>query len=69
LESHGFGYGQSRGLRSLLVSMIDPRPALIIVRARRAVAWPLYAISLIMDFASAALGSLAASIAGDDWPQ
>jgi hypothetical protein len=53
----------------MLVSMIDPRPAPIIVRARRAVACPLYAIALILDFASAALGSLAVRIAGDAWPR
>jgi hypothetical protein len=29
---------------------------------------PLYTVSLILDFASVALGRLAASIAGDDWP-
>jgi hypothetical protein len=49
--------------------MIDPRPVPFIVRARRAVAWPLYAIALILDFASAALGSFAARIAGDAWPR
>jgi hypothetical protein len=34
----------------------------------RALAFPIYAIALIMDFISAALGSLAAWIAGDAWP-
>jgi hypothetical protein len=29
---------------------------------------PLYTVSLILDYASAALGRLAARIAGDDWP-
>jgi len=40
-----------------------------IVRAlRRAIALPLYAAALILDFVSAGLGRLAAWIAGDDWP-
>jgi hypothetical protein len=29
---------------------------------------PLYTVSLILDFASVALGLLAAWVAGDDWP-
>jgi hypothetical protein len=36
-----------------------------LLRLRRAVAFPIYTIALIMDFTSAALGSLAAKIAGD----
>jgi hypothetical protein len=32
-------------------------------------AFPLYTVALILSFASDALGSLAAWIAGDDWPQ
>jgi hypothetical protein len=35
-------------------------------RLRQAAAWPIYLISLILDFTSAALGRLAAA-AGDDW--
>jgi hypothetical protein len=38
------------------------------MRIRRAVAWPIYLISLILDYASTALNRLAAWIAGDDWP-
>jgi hypothetical protein len=30
--------------------------------------WPVYVTSLILDYVSAALGCLAARIAGDDWP-
>ena len=39
-------------------------------RLRQAAAWPIYLIylfSLILDFTSAALGRLAACVAGDDW--
>jgi hypothetical protein len=35
---------------------------------RRAVALPIYTVALILSFASDLLGSLAARIAGDDWP-
>jgi hypothetical protein len=35
---------------------------------RRAVALPIYALALILDFAAGALGNLAAWIADDDWP-
>jgi hypothetical protein len=38
------------------------------LRLRQAAAWPIYLIALILDFASAGLGRLAAWIAGDDWP-
>jgi hypothetical protein len=31
-------------------------------------ALPVYMVALILDFASGALGRLAAWIAGDDWP-
>jgi hypothetical protein len=36
---------------------------------RRALALPVYTVALILDFISAALGRLAARIAGDDWPE
>jgi hypothetical protein len=36
---------------------------------RRALALPIYTVALILDFISAALGRLAARIAGDDWPE
>ena len=36
-------------------------------RLCQAAAWPIYLISLILDFTSAALGRLAACVAGDDW--
>jgi hypothetical protein len=37
-------------------------------RARQAVALPVYTVALLLDYLSAALGRLAAWIAGDDWP-
>ena len=38
------------------------------LRIRQTLALPIYTISLILDFACAALAHLAAWIAGDDWP-
>jgi hypothetical protein len=35
---------------------------------RQAIALPIYPLSLILDFASVALGRLAAKVAGDQWP-
>jgi hypothetical protein len=53
----------------MLVPMSDYRqPDPLFLRLRQAVAWPIYLISLILDYASAALGRLAAWVAGDDWP-
>jgi hypothetical protein len=37
-------------------------------RLRRAVALPIYAVALMLDFTAGGLGALAAWIAGDDWP-
>jgi hypothetical protein len=37
-------------------------------RLRQALALLIYAIALVLDFAAAALGRLAALVAGDDWP-
>jgi hypothetical protein len=37
-------------------------------RLRRALALPIYAVALILDFASAVLGCLAARIARRRWP-
>jgi hypothetical protein len=39
-----------------------------LLRLRQAAAWPIYLISVILDFASVALGRLAAWVAGDPWP-
>jgi hypothetical protein len=39
-----------------------------VLRLRQTAACPIYTLSLILDFASVALGRLAAWIAGDDWP-
>jgi hypothetical protein len=39
-----------------------------LIRIRQAIALPIYTVALILDFASAALGRLAAWIAGDVWP-
>jgi hypothetical protein len=36
---------------------------------RQAIALPLYAVALVLSFLSDALGTLAAKIAGDEWPQ
>jgi hypothetical protein len=35
---------------------------------RRAIALPVYTVALLLDYLSAALGRLAAWVAGDDWP-
>ena len=37
-------------------------------KIRQGLALPIYAIGLLLDYLSAALGRLAAWIAGDDWP-
>jgi hypothetical protein len=39
-----------------------------LLQLRQAAALPIYAVALVLDFAAAALGNLAAKIAGDDWP-
>jgi hypothetical protein len=44
----------------------DAGPAL---RFRQALALPIYTLALILDYTAAALGRLAAWIAGDDWPE
>jgi hypothetical protein len=38
-------------------------------KLRRALALPIYTVALILSFASDLLRSLAAKIAGDDWPE
>jgi hypothetical protein len=38
------------------------------LRLRQALALPIYAIALILGFASDLLGNIAAKLAGDDWP-
>jgi len=38
-------------------------------KAAESPALPFYMVALILDFASTALGCLAARIAGDDWPE
>jgi hypothetical protein len=47
----------------------DPQTVPAWSRLRRVVALPIYTIALILSFASDLLGSLAAVIAGDDWPR
>jgi hypothetical protein len=37
-------------------------------KLRQAAALPVYTIALLLDYVSAAVGRLAAWIAGDDWP-
>jgi hypothetical protein len=44
------------------------RPVSVLRRVRQAVALPIYALALILDFSASAVGNLAAWIAGDDWP-
>jgi hypothetical protein len=39
-----------------------------LLELRQAIALPLYAVALVLSYASDALGHLAAWIAGDDWP-
>jgi hypothetical protein len=41
----------------------------LFLRLRRALALPIYMLSLIPDVASVALGRPAAAVAGDDWPE
>jgi hypothetical protein len=51
-------------------SVTDDRGAVPIwLRLRQAIALPIYAVALILDLLSGALGCLAARIAGDDWPR
>jgi hypothetical protein len=40
----------------------------LLIRLRQVAAWPIYTLSMILDYTSAALGRLAALVAGDDWP-
>jgi hypothetical protein len=48
--------------------MVEQFPEPDPLRLRQAVAWPMYLLSLILDYASVALARLAAWIAGDPWP-
>ena len=47
----------------------DPQTKPAWLRFRRALALPIYTLALILSFLSDVLGTLAAKIAGDDWPQ
>jgi hypothetical protein len=38
------------------------------LQLRQAIALPVYTVGLLLDYLAAALGRLAAWIAGDDWP-
>jgi hypothetical protein len=62
---------QKRKPGALLCELCGQQPESITFnverRLRRAVAWPIYAIALVLDFPSDGLGTLAAWIAGDDW--
>jgi hypothetical protein len=42
--------------------------ASLVLRIRHAIGLPIYLISQLLDYASVALGRLAAVVAGDDWP-
>ena len=48
--------------------MVEQQPVSALRRFRQAAAMPIYALAPMLDFLSAALGRLAAWIAGDDWP-
>jgi len=52
----------------LVCQDVSVNPAALFIRLRRAAALPIYTLALILDFASAALGRLAAWVASDDWP-
>jgi hypothetical protein len=49
-------------------NLID-KPASVSDRLRRALAFPLYVVSLTMCMVGDLLGIVAAKIAGDDWPR
>ena len=49
----------------MLVLMFVDYPAPVLRRLRQAIALPLYTV---LDYTAAALGRLAAVVAGDDWP-
>jgi hypothetical protein len=49
----------------MIVEYPQDRPS---QKIRQGLALPIYAIGLLLDYLSAALGRLAAWIAGDDWP-
>ena len=38
------------------------------IRLRQALAMPIYVVALVLDYTAAALGRLAAWVAGDPWP-
>jgi hypothetical protein len=50
----------------VLVPMLDDYPVPVLRRLRQAIALPLYTVALV--YTAAALGRLAAVVAGDDWP-
>jgi hypothetical protein len=52
----------------VLVPMLDDYPVPVLRRLRQAIALPLYTVALVLDYTAAALGRLAAVVAGDDWP-
>jgi hypothetical protein len=39
------------------------------IKARQAIALPVYTVALVLDYLGAALGRLGAWIAGDHWPR
>jgi hypothetical protein len=47
--------------------VLDHRRVSVTGKLRRAVAWPLYLLALILSYLSDAIGEFAALIAGDDW--
>jgi len=65
-QMEGISLPPSDAATKSVTDFSKPVPASL--RLRHALALPLYTVSLLLDFVSAALGRLAAWVAGDDWP-
>jgi hypothetical protein len=44
------------------------QPDSLLLRIRQTIALPIHVLALVLDVAAAALGRLAALVAGDQWP-
>jgi len=67
--AHSFGLRKSKATVSATGDeragqAVPPWPGL-----RGGLALPIYTVALVLDFLSDLLGSIAARVAGDDWPQ
>jgi hypothetical protein len=51
------------------LGLMTDHPESVSDRLRRALALPIYTISLLLSLLGDGLGILAAKIAGDDWPR